>query len=373
MPPVPQGYFTRRAEKRRSSQERKESLPKKTPLTAKDLDGLGELVKNKFGLKYNLRQFQLDAIEAQLMQKDVLVHAGTGLGKTAIAAGPHAHPSAEGKVTIMVSPLLALHDEMAETFASEFNLKATAVNSSNGGCKPEVLDQIVAGHWQIVLISPEMLVSRRFTRNVLKNAEFAQRILSVVVDEAHVVSHWGDSFRKKYGELGKVRAFLPRSTPFVALSATLAARLRHDVLTKLQFHKTNYVNIDVGNDRANVSIVVRGIQHPINTYADLDFIINELVKNPSEIPKTFVYCDNITTGVEIIDHLTLLLPERLRNAGLIRPYNAAFSSTYRRKMLQEWVATSPTSTSSCSGNCPAQSRLLFNERAAQDEGLARRV
>ncbi|KII85582.1 hypothetical protein PLICRDRAFT_178633 [Plicaturopsis crispa FD-325 SS-3] len=333
MAPIPQGYLARRAERRQSSQERKESLPKKTSLTAKDLEGLGELVKSKFGLKYDLRQFQVDAVEAQLMQKDVLVHAGTGLGKTAIAAGPHAHPSAKGKVTIMVSPLLALHDEMAETFASEFGLKATAVNSSNGGCKPEVLKQIVSGDWQIVMISPEMLVSRRFTREVLKNAEFSQRILSVVIDEAHVVSHWGDSFRKKYGELGKVRAFLPRSTPFVALSATLAARVRHDVLTKLQFHKTNYVNIDVGNDRANVSIVVRGIQHPINTYADLDFIINKLVENPSDIPKTFVYCDNIAVGVEIIDHLTALLPERFRNAGLIRPYNAAFSGKYRKKVM----------------------------------------
>ncbi|KII82699.1 hypothetical protein PLICRDRAFT_120424, partial [Plicaturopsis crispa FD-325 SS-3] len=103
--------------------------------------------------------------------------------------------------------------------------------------------------WQIVLISPEMLLSRRFTNEVLRKPEFGQRILSVVIDEAHVVSHWGSSFRKKYGELGKIRAFLPRSTPFVALSATLPARLRHDVLTKLQYHKTDYVSIDVGNDR----------------------------------------------------------------------------------------------------------------------------
>ena len=40
-----------------------------------------------------------------------MVHAGTGSGKTGIAAGPHVHPSSKGKVTITVSPLLALHDE----------------------------------------------------------------------------------------------------------------------------------------------------------------------------------------------------------------------------------------------------------------------
>jgi len=55
------------------------------------------------------RKFQLEAIEAQLLRKDVLVHAGTGSGKTTIAAGPHALiDKSKGMVTFMVSPLLAI-------------------------------------------------------------------------------------------------------------------------------------------------------------------------------------------------------------------------------------------------------------------------
>jgi superfamily II DNA helicase RecQ len=69
--------------------------------------------------------------------------------------------------------------------------------------------------------------------------------------------------------------FLPRGTPIVALSVTLSARIRTDVLSKLQFSK-DYVNIDVGNDRPNVSIVVRAFQHPLNTYSDLDFIVDDV-------------------------------------------------------------------------------------------------
>ncbi len=57
-----------------------------------------------------------------------------------------------------------------------------------------------------------MALSRRFIEGVLQNAEFGKRILSVVVDEAHVVSHWGTQFRKKYGTLGTIRAHLPRGT-----------------------------------------------------------------------------------------------------------------------------------------------------------------
>ncbi|KAJ7319126.1 P-loop containing nucleoside triphosphate hydrolase protein [Mycena albidolilacea] len=228
--------------------------------------------------------------------RDGLVHAGTGMGKTTIVAGPHAHESSAGKVTLFISPLIALHDEQVETFRDEFGLKAIAVNSSNGGCKPE---QIVHGEHQIVLLSPEMALSCRFIREVLKNTEFGRRILSVVVDEAHVVSHWGASFRKKYGTLGTIRAFLPRGTPMIALSATLPVK--------------DYVNIDIGNDRPNVSIIIRGIHHPLNTYADLDFIVAG-IKSRADLKKTWIYADNIATGVEIIDHLTSLLPPELQDA-----------------------------------------------------------
>ncbi|KAJ7241219.1 P-loop containing nucleoside triphosphate hydrolase protein [Mycena haematopus] len=280
----------------------------------------------------------MQGIEAQLQMRGCVVHAGTGMGKTTIAAGPHAHPSSVGKVTLMISPLIALHDEQVATFRDEFKLKAIAINSSHGGCK---LEEIVRGEHQIVLISPEMALSRRFIREVLRTTEFGKRVMSVVVDEAHVVSHWGASFRKKYGTLGMIRAFLPRGTPVVALSATLPARIRNDVLSKLQFGQ-DYVNIDVGNDRPNVSIIVRGIQHPLNTYADLKFVAAG-IRCRADIKKTFIYADNIATGVEILDYLISLLPPELHDAVQgwdipIRPYNAALSQEYRRKAMEQFRA-----------------------------------
>ncbi|KAJ7848102.1 P-loop containing nucleoside triphosphate hydrolase protein [Mycena leptocephala] len=322
--------------KKKAATGPQEPIIARQPLTKAQLAGLPETMRTKFNWDHDVHPYQLLGIEAQLQMRDALVHAGTGMGKTTIAAGPHAHATSAGKVTLMISPLIALHDEQVETFRDEFKLKAMAVNSSNGGCKPEVLEQIVQGEYQIVLISPEMALSRRFIRHVLRSSEFGRRVLSVVVDEAHVVSHWGASFRKKYGTLGMLRAFLPRGTPVVALSATLPARIRNDVLSKLQFSK-DYVNIDVGNDRPNVSLVVRPIQHRLNTYADLDFVV-EGIKSRKGIKKTFIYADNIATGVEIIDHLTSLLPPELRDVvqgydAPFRPYNAALSKEYRKKAM----------------------------------------
>ncbi|KAF8961576.1 P-loop containing nucleoside triphosphate hydrolase protein [Flammula alnicola] len=318
------------------------STPPKEPCSDSDLEGFEEKLAEKWG--FRPRNYQMDGIIAQLKRQDVLIHAGTGMGKTAVAAGPHAHLSAKGRVTIMVSPLIALHDEMVETFRDEFHLSATAVNSSNGGCSPDRLKvstltrkkKIVTGDWQIVLISPEQLLTRRFIQDVLKDLEFKQRLLSMVIDEAHVISHWGSGFRKKYGELGIIRSFLLKSTPIVALSATMPGRIRRDVLRILRFDQKNFLNIDIGNDRPNVSIVIRGIQHPLNTYADLDFAINRLAQTPLDIGKAFVYCDNIAMGTEIIDHLTQLLPVDLRMMGIIRPYNACFSKEYRKAVMQEF-------------------------------------
>ena len=177
-----------------------------------------------------------------------------------------------------------------------------------------------------------MLLSRRFIREVLKNSEFGKRVLSVVVDEAHVVSHWGSEFRKKYGTLGIIRAFLPRGTPIVAVSATLPTRVRNDVLAKLQFRK-DYISIDEGNDRPNVSIVVRAIQEQLKTYSDLDFVLGDNPTEPSQIQKGFIYADDINVGIEIEDHLGEILPSHLRQAGLIRPYNAAHGKDYLNEVM----------------------------------------
>ncbi|EDQ98295.1 uncharacterized protein LACBIDRAFT_304441 [Laccaria bicolor S238N-H82] len=192
---------------------------------------------------------------------------------------------------------------------------------------------VCSGKWQIVVISPEMLLSKRFIKNVLRNPEMRSRILSIVVDEAHVVSHWGSGFRKKYGTLGILRALLPKDMPMVAMSATLPARVRQDVLKKLQFDEQNYTYLNLGNDRPNVSLVVRAIQNTISSYSDLDFLIPRDIREVNDIKKCFVYADNITAGSDMMEHLYDIAPEGFREAGIIRTYSAAFSVKYPREVM----------------------------------------
>lgn len=100
-------------------------------LTAKDLEGLEARIREKLKWDHTPREFQMRAIKAQLQCKDVLLHAGTGFGKTTIAAGPHAHPVAEGRVTFMVSPLIALQEEQVSSFLISCKSRSTRHTHSN--------------------------------------------------------------------------------------------------------------------------------------------------------------------------------------------------------------------------------------------------
>lgn len=182
------------------------------PLSDDDLESLDEDVKQMFHKNFILRDFQKEAARAQLQQKDTIVHAHTGAGKTAIVAAPHAHPSSKGKITFLVSPLIALQDEQAETFRDKYNLMAIAINSSHGGLtatnvvvslpadsmniahSPLTIKDICARKYQIVVVSPEMMLTQRFTASIIKNKHVVNWILSIVIDEAHIISHWGSGF-----------------------------------------------------------------------------------------------------------------------------------------------------------------------------------
>ncbi|KAH9853976.1 P-loop containing nucleoside triphosphate hydrolase protein [Lenzites betulinus] len=317
---------------------------RRSKLTGEDLELLAYKMRAAYKWQSDPKPFQLAGVQAQLEGVDVVIQASTGAGKTAIAAGPYLWPSSAGKSTIMVCPLLSLEEEMVQTFDLEFGLKAVAVNSKNGACSPSTIKQrILAAEYQIILISPEMLQSRVFINRVLRNARFPRRVLSVVIDEAHCVSHWGADFRKKYGTLGIVRAFLPRGTSMIAFSATLSPRVRRDLMSKLNFPKGGDHFLNVGNDRSNVSIVVRACEHPLNSYADTDFIIPPSVRHTTDVLKTYIYADNIHVGTQIIDHLrarlistsSLTLEEA---TAAIRPFNATMSHTYRTESMSQFRA-----------------------------------
>ncbi|KLO06209.1 P-loop containing nucleoside triphosphate hydrolase protein, partial [Schizopora paradoxa] len=305
-------------------------MPRK--LSLEEREKVREAIQTQLGDDKSPREFQVEMVVAQEEMRDAMCHAATGLGKTLIAAAPFALERNKGRVTIMVSPLIALQNEMVETFKHEYGVSAVAINSSRD-CSFEVMESIVSGKFNIVLISPEKLLTEKFITNVLKNKEFEKRIYALFVDEAHCVSHWGAEFRKAYGRLGAIRAFLPRNTPVVAVSASLTPRVAKNVRTVLQF-RPDHLFLNRGNNRRNVSFMVRSIHNKADSYTDLDFIVPSNLTIRTDIKKSWIYADNIHDGADIVDHIRALLPPELRDT--VRPYNAMFGNEYRAKAMQEF-------------------------------------
>ena len=75
-----------------------------------------------------------------------------------------------------------------------------------------------------------------------KNTVFVSHIISVVWDEAHCVSSWGD-FWPEYKEAGRLCYFLPRSIPYYVVSATLPSPVLSDVMTTLQMQASKTIVI----------------------------------------------------------------------------------------------------------------------------------
>ena len=111
----------------------------------------------------------------------------------------------------------------------------------------EVKGLVKKGLDQLVFFTPEVLITNKQWRQLLKTDTYSQRVSAFVVDEAHVVKKWyatfnpydnnciilsniilcrGDTFREVLLRVGEIRSLLPIGTPVMALTATATVSSR---------------------------------------------------------------------------------------------------------------------------------------------------
>lgn len=146
-----------------------------------------------------------------------------------------------------------------------------------------------------------------------RNTVFTSRLISLIVDEAHCVAIWA-FFRNEYGHLGRIRYLLPDGLPVVAVSATLPENVLSDTIEKLRLRKGKTIIIRRSNDRPNVHIMVRKIQHTISSFRDLEFLVPDNWKCGDREPRKFViFFDKISESVAAGLFLRARLPLDLRD------------------------------------------------------------
>ncbi len=174
----------------------------------------------------SLRPGQREAIDSVLAGTDTLAVLATGTGKSAIyelsghlLAGP----------TVVISPLIALQRDQLAALETRGHVVAVAVNSTETSRqRREILDRLAGdGRPDFVFLAPEQLADGE----VLDRLAHLHPVL-LAVDEAHLVSRWGQDFRPDYLRIGPAVEAMGR--PIVlALTATAAPAVRTEIVQRL--------------------------------------------------------------------------------------------------------------------------------------------
>ncbi|KAG8721801.1 hypothetical protein FRC08_010138 [Ceratobasidium sp. 394] len=188
-------------------------------------------------------KYQVRTALALLNAQDVLSIARTDSGKTLPFVMP-CFLSAKPIIWI-VSPLNYIEEQQCDQFR-EWGLTAIAVNAST--CTPQVLEDIKAGKYQVVISSPESYHSNNKLRKALLSPELEDCLLITVFDQAHCIKTWGDDFRKAYSRCGDLRPLMlhPERCPILATTATASDSVKRCIIAGLKlcpgFHFENLGN-----------------------------------------------------------------------------------------------------------------------------------
>ena len=72
-----------------------------------------------------------------------------------------------------------------------------------------VYKHLIFNSVQVVLIPPESLIVVPKYRNILLSKTYQEKLVVLVVDDAHYVKKWGDRFRTAFAQIGELRSIMP--------------------------------------------------------------------------------------------------------------------------------------------------------------------
>ena len=183
---------------------------------------------NRLGFE-SFRPGQLEAIQTLLSEKNLLLVAPTGGGKSLTYQLP---ASILPGTTLVISPLIALMNDQVNSL-DKAGIRATYLASTLPRDELQNrLRQIQAGHYKIVYVSPERLSFTGF-RNILENLICPL----IAIDEAHCISEWGHDFRPEYMRIHETLQLLPNAR-IMACTATATPIVRDEILAKLKLPPT---------------------------------------------------------------------------------------------------------------------------------------
>lgn len=218
--------------------------PEKRPRTRQALESW---LHKRFGHS-DLRDGQIEVIEALLAGRRSYLVAPTGHGKSLCYQALAASPWTEG-VVFVFQPLKALMSEQVER-ARGLGLRAEFINSDlEHEAQVQVIASVIAGDVDILFLAPER------QQNQLWQDRISEMVIKgVVIDEAHCISQWGHDFRPSYRRLVNVTQILGLRTPVLALTATAPGDVVDDIREQIAPSKEQVHGVRLGSHRTNIEL-----------------------------------------------------------------------------------------------------------------------
>ncbi|KAI0669881.1 P-loop containing nucleoside triphosphate hydrolase protein [Trametes maxima] len=275
--------------------------------------------------------WQCNVVLALLQRSyDVVCISGTGSGKTLTFWMPLLF--CEDGIQVVITPLNILGNQNTVQL-ERLGIRAIAISAQTATIKN--FQDIALLKYRVVVVNPEEAFKPKggFAR-LWRNKEFISRLMAVVWDEAHCIKNWA-SFRKDYGDAGRLRNIL-NSVPYLMPSATLPELVLKNVIETLRVQKSRLVIHRRSNDRPNIYLTVRKMQHPASSFRDLDFVLPVGWKPGNHIPKFLVFFDNIEESIQAADVLRRRLPSANRYKVLC--FNSDTTASLREEATAEYIS-----------------------------------
>ncbi len=267
---------------------------------------------------------QEDIVQALLTGRDALVVLPTGSGKSLTFQLP---ALLRDGTTLVFSPLKALMKDQVDKLLDRGLTVADRVDSTQTAEEQErVYQRMREGSTRLVYVAPE----RVHDPKLIAALRAARNIVQVVVDEAHCVHMWGQSFRPDFLYISRlvdaIAEVRGRRPPVAALTATATPRVRESIARRLQL-RPGFAEITRNPNRPELRFVVCNRVSPgvrVQSKRDKLRALLRILRTADRQDESAIVYVTTTREAE-------RLARRLESAGLdVRPYHGRMDDQARK-------------------------------------------
>ncbi|CAC5425086.1 recQ [Mytilus coruscus] len=96
-------------------------------------------------------------------------------------------------------------------------------------------EQLQKGEYQILYVHPETFSNKKFGK-LMRSEAYQTNVCCIVIDEVHMISEWGESFRPEFMKLGELTCLF-ETAGHLALTATATPKALKELEVILNYGK----------------------------------------------------------------------------------------------------------------------------------------